>query len=207
MIDDYQYQSTPLAPKNEGLFGLGGQPSEGVRGFTGQTYDFGSNVISSNNSFTGGAAGAGGFGDGSPGSYVPLPDGIYGDMLYHNGSDWVVFNRPSSDGVLSIVAGNPTWITSNRNGSIIYYDSNLEAWLTIPAPLDENGTYVFKYTQGLLNWGSGFPDGINYGDILYWDGASWVTLSAPNDGTTYVLASTGGTPYWIATEECGVTTP
>ncbi len=41
MIDDYQYQPQPLPPKNEGLFGYGGKPNEGSRGFQGDIVDYG----------------------------------------------------------------------------------------------------------------------------------------------------------------------
>lgn len=34
MIDDYKYTSTPLSPKNDGPFGLFGNPSVGTNGFS-----------------------------------------------------------------------------------------------------------------------------------------------------------------------------
>ncbi len=152
MIDDYQYNSTPLPSRNEGLFGLGGKPSEGSRGFGGSIQDYGSSNI--------GSVGSGG-GDSNPysgsaglqQSFDPLPDAIDGDMLYYDGAlkSWITLEKPTSDGVLSIVGSKPTWITTNRNGSLIYYDGNLESWLTIPAPTGTD-TYVLGYKDEVLEW-------------------------------------------------------
>jgi hypothetical protein len=49
MTDEYQYQPTPLSSKNQGLFGLGGKPNEGSRGFGGSVVDAGANNISGSN--------------------------------------------------------------------------------------------------------------------------------------------------------------
>jgi hypothetical protein len=46
------------------------------------------------------------------------------------------------------------------------------------------------------------PDGENAGDLLYWDGEAWAVLPVPSGTDTRVLASNGGVPYWLATEEC-----
>lgn len=147
MIDDYQYQPQPLPPKNEGLFGYGGKPNEGSRGFQGDIVDYGGT----------GGGGGGGTQEGQQGPQGPqgppgpLIDGVQGDMLYHNGTDWVTFSKPATDGILSIVAGVPTWITTSNNGSLIYYDGNLNSWLTIPAPTGPE-TYVLGFNNNILEW-------------------------------------------------------
>jgi hypothetical protein len=46
------------------------------------------------------------------------------------------------------------------------------------------------------------PAGENAGDLLYWDGEAWVILPPPSGTDTKVLASTGGVPFWLETEEC-----
>ena len=46
------------------------------------------------------------------------------------------------------------------------------------------------------------PSGENIGDLLYWDGGAWAVLPVPSGTDTRVLASNGGVPYWLATEEC-----
>jgi hypothetical protein len=46
------------------------------------------------------------------------------------------------------------------------------------------------------------PDGENVGDLLYWDSEAWVILPPPSGTDTKVLASNGGVPYWLGTEEC-----
>jgi hypothetical protein len=151
MIDDYRYISTPLSPKNDGPFGLAGNPSVGTNGF--------SNSINDSQPRTQNISSGSGSGSGSGTQIVNnyytsgLPDAVDGDMLYYNGATnaWVTLNKPASDGVLSIVGSNPTWITSNRNGSLIYYDSNLNSWLTIPAPTG-TATYVLGYRNEVLEW-------------------------------------------------------
>jgi hypothetical protein len=145
MTDDYQYQPQPLPPKNEGLFGYGGKPNEGSRGFQGDVVDYGGprGIIGSNVEQQGP--------QGPPGEPGPLIDGVQGDMLYHDGTDWVTFSKPATDGILSIVAGVPTWITTSNNGSLIYYDGNLNSWLTIPAPTGPE-TYVLGFKDNLLEW-------------------------------------------------------
>lgn len=50
--------------------------------------------------------------------------------------------------------------------------------------------------------GDALPAGENMGDLLYWDGEAWVILPPPSGIGTKVLASTGGVPIWLATEEC-----
>jgi hypothetical protein len=52
-----------------------------------------------------------------------------------------------------------------------------------------------------LYW-QGFPNGNNYGDMLFWDGSAWSIVSAASSTGISVLASSGGTPYWIETESC-----
>lgn len=39
------------------------------------------------------------------------------------------------------------------------------------------------------------------GQLLYWSGDAWVTLDPPGGGL-HVLASNGGEPFWIETEDC-----
>lgn len=46
------------------------------------------------------------------------------------------------------------------------------------------------------------PTGENNGDLLYWNGEEWVILPPPSGTDTKVLASTGGAPFWLETEEC-----
>jgi hypothetical protein len=46
------------------------------------------------------------------------------------------------------------------------------------------------------------PAGENVGDLLYWDSEAWVILPPPSGTDTKVLASNGGVPYWLGTEEC-----
>ena len=145
MIDDYQYQPQPLPPKNEGLFGYGGKPNEGSRGFQGDIVDYGG---------TGGGGGLGQEGQQGPqgpqGPPGTLVNGVQGDMLYHNGTDWVTFSKPLSDGILTITAGVPSWIVASTK-SLIFYDPSLANWSTLGAPAN-TGTFVLGYVDGVLEW-------------------------------------------------------
>lgn len=106
-MDDYQYQPQQLPPKNEGLFGFGGKPNEGSRGFEGSIVDYGTS------SSGGGLEGPPGpEGPAGPAGSGSLADGVYGDILYYDGNDWVGFGAPSSNGtfVLGFVNGALEWV-------------------------------------------------------------------------------------------------
>lgn len=145
MTDDYQYQPQQLPPKNEGLFGYGGKPNEGSRGFQGDIVDYG---------LTSGTDGGGQQGPQGPqgpqGEPGPLIDGVQGDMLYHNETDWVTFSKPLTDGILTITSGVPSWIVAS-NKSLIFYDDSTSNWTTLGAPAS-SGTFVLGYVDGVLEW-------------------------------------------------------
>lgn len=152
-MDDYQYQSKPANKKTQWPNALGYKGSLELSGLAGRSSSaYGAGGGSSNN---GSGANTGAPDQGNTGTVIPvggvLPDGVFGDMIYHNGAGWAAFNKPSTDGVLSIVAGTPTWITASSNGSLIYYDSNLDSWLTIPAPTGPE-THVLGFKDGGLEW-------------------------------------------------------
>ena len=44
--------------------------------------------------------------------------------------------------------------------------------------------------------------GTAVGDLAYWDGENWTPLAPPSGAGIHVLASNGGTPYWLGTESC-----
>lgn len=64
-----------------------------------------------------------------------------------------------------------------------------------------NGADSEKNPSNFLEWKNVLPNGQSVGDILYWNGSSWSPLPSPSGGLR-VLASDGGIPYWIATEDC-----
>jgi hypothetical protein len=64
--------------------------------------------------------------------------------------------------------------------------------------LIENGTGEQGYAQRKLK----IRAGTEIGNILIWDGTNWVPLSPPSGSGLHVLASSGGTPFWIETEAC-----
>ena len=105
MIEDYKYTPTPLPPKNPGLFGLGGQPSEGSIGLSAS--------VSLNSIAGGGGQGQQGQQgqQGPPGPPGPLVSGSFGSILYSNGSAWVALGAPSGGTyVLASAGGAPYWM-------------------------------------------------------------------------------------------------
>jgi hypothetical protein len=152
MTDDYQYQPQQLPPKNEGLFGYGGKPNEGSRGFQGQIVDYGGNGGGGGDDGGGGIQGPQGpqgpeGPQGPQGPVGPLIDGVEGDMLYYGASGWKTFSKPNADGTLTIMSGIPSWITG-INGVLIHDDSG-EPTLRIPPG---TGTYVLGSVDGVISW-------------------------------------------------------
>ena len=47
-----------------------------------------------------------------------------------------------------------------------------------------------------------FPENPTSGDMMYYDGAEWVSLAAPSSSGTFVLSHDGSKPSWLATQEC-----
>ena len=76
MIDDYQYQSLNLPPTNGGLFGYGGQPSEGARGFAANFID--TSVNGGGNGSAGPQGPQGPQGPPGPGITLPSGSGVLG---------------------------------------------------------------------------------------------------------------------------------
>jgi hypothetical protein len=175
MIDDYQYKSTPLTPKNEGLFGFGGKPGEGSRGFSSTIVDAGPGSGSSGNIGLQGIQGIQGI-EGQQGPPGPLIDGQFGDMLYHNGVSWVTLPGANDRSILRMQLGTPPqWRPAPIGAGIVYQTDtdDLEALA-----------------------------GFTYGDMLFWDTNNWSIIPAAAGDGISVLASSGGTPYWIQTESC-----
>lgn len=90
--------------------------------------------------------------------------------------------------------------TSYGTGSIVITDcddqpTTLLEWEDGNVTTNENITFSAC---------GGLPDGVE-GDILYHDGYQWVTLNRPASYVTHVLAISGVTPYWLATEDCDET--
>jgi len=64
--------------------------------------------------------------------------------------------------------------------------------------LYENTTGMQGHAQRRLR----LKPGTSVGQLAYWDGSNWLSLPLPGNGGIHVLASRGGTPYWLETEEC-----
>ena len=89
-----------------------------------------------------------------------------------------------------------------RAGDITYWNGS--AWGTIPG--NNTTTGVLEQTNaGVPSWVSGsaaaplvFPTPTRSGDVVYWNGTSWITLPGNNSGTQVLSENASGTPTWIA---------
>lgn len=209
MIDDYSYSPRELPPKNSELLGLGGRPNEGSRGFGGTLIDSGSVGVSGDggggldgrNGDPGqdgltGATGPNG-GTGATGATGFLIDGQQGDMAYHNGSSWVTFAGTSFPALLLGENLSPSWFRPTETG-ILTSNTQTTEFSILP---NASNSILKTDNSNQLIW-QYFPDGNTFGDMLFWNGANWAIVPAASGSGISVLASNGGTPYWIETESC-----
>lgn len=98
-----------------------------------------------------------------------LPSGVQGDIIYHNGSNWVVLNAGASGRFLQTngAAANPSWESASGSGDVSFTDttgvnksiaSNYDID-TIQGNIDDlqdqlNDTAIF-YLQAIFGLGSG----------------------------------------------------
>jgi hypothetical protein len=62
--------------------------------------------------------------------------------------------------------------------------------------------YDVRYTKDGTRLTRLMPDGKKFGDLLYWNGKRWVTLSAPDSNQMHVLTATNSVLSWTATQDC-----
>ena len=88
-----------------------------------------------------------------------------------------------------------------RAGDIVYWNGS--AWGTIPG--NNTTTGVLEQTNaGVPSWVSGsaaaplvFPTPTRSGDVVYWNGTSWLTLPGNNSGSQVLSENASGTPSWV----------
>jgi hypothetical protein len=97
---EYEYESKPLPDPGLGRFGLGNATQWNAEGFFSKGQDGGGG---------GGGLAARGEMISSAGASSGLPSAIAGDILYHDGDNWVRLGLPSGKRVLMIDGGNPYW--------------------------------------------------------------------------------------------------
>jgi hypothetical protein len=89
-----------------------------------------------------------------------------------------------------------------RAGDIVYWNGS--AWGTIPG--NNTATGLLQQTNaGVPTWVSGsivtplvLPTPTRAGDVVYYNGTSWLTLPGNNSGTQVLSENASGTPTWIA---------
>lgn len=149
MGDDYQYQVQPL-PENKKYGGNASTDAE-LTVTNPDVYPVASTSLQ--NEFP------------IPDPYIPgtaggLPEGVFGDLLVNNGSNWVRLPLPNPQ-VASLLAVRvdalPYWIlpggTGNQNNDIIYYSSSEGKYVVKegPPPSDST-TYVLGIVNNVLTW-------------------------------------------------------
>ena len=117
---------------------------------------------------------------------------------------------------LSIGGGQLSITTNADDIEVTGNDKNAKITYTIG---DESPVDLVEFTDGLIINGSegsaptefnipipnpSIPDGLNTGDMLYWNGTEWVLLPAPDEPATSdginVLIHDGFTPDWNSSE-------
>lgn len=72
--------------------------------------------------------------------------------------------------------------------------SHVAGMLVYNTATDGDVTPGFYYNNG-ATWVSGFPKANAAGDMMYWDGSAWVSISAGQPGQLLQISSSGS-PYW-----------
>jgi hypothetical protein len=131
-----------------------------------------------------------------------------GDVLYWNGSAWVVLAPGAAGDIMQMGGANaPTWATvlgeaNGGTGQSTYTAGDLlyaSAANTLgKLGVGTNGD-ILTMVSGAPAWAapaSTVPNGSASGDILYWNGSSWTTLGVGNNGQ--VLTVVSNNPAWSA---------
>lgn len=132
---------------------------------------------------------------------VGLPSGVQGNLVYHNGTEWVVLAPGTSGQVLETqgAGANPQWndvsgLPSGVQGDVAYHNGT--AWVVLNAGTSGQ---VFT-TQGaganpIWATSSSFPSGTQ-GDVVYYNGTDWVVLNAGTSGHFLRTNGVGANPGW-----------
>ena len=128
-----------------------------------------------------------------------IPNGVSGDILYNDGSKWVVLNKESDGKFLKLDGGIPDWdnvdeLPSGVSGDVLYHNGT--DWVKLSK--GEDGQ-VLQSDSGLPKWaGNTLYDGWNKGDIIYWAGSVWQILPIGTDGQR--LKVNTDIPWWADPE-------
>jgi hypothetical protein len=140
MTDDYSYRSQEVTNQSSNPFALGSKSDSNSIGLTGigASNGYSSGSGANTGSFTSGGGGTSSFSGG-------LPAGNQGNLLYHNGTTWIVL-APES-GTLIMQDNTPTWLVGDF-GVVVHGDFSEPTLLTAP----EGGTYVLGSVDGEIKW-------------------------------------------------------
>src|SRR6516162_10502869 len=89
-----------------------------------------------------------------------------------------------------------------RAGDVVYWNGS--SWGTIPG--NNTATGLLQQTNaGIPTWVSGstvtpivFPTPTRAGDVVYYNGTSWLTHPGNNAGTQFLSESSAGVPSWTS---------
>jgi len=119
---------------------------------------------------------------------------VQGDILYFDGTNWVVLHPGTSGQFLQTQGGgaNPLWATSGGGTTDHALLSNL-GW-TVSAHTGTTGSLATFDGAGAAS----FTTGAAHGDTLYFNGTTWAVLSPGVAGQVLQTNGAGSAPTWVA---------
>src|SRR5258706_15775383 len=104
---------------------------------------------------------------------------------------------PQSEKFINYLTNQPLALTDAINSIFGVSGPNHSPGL-VPDPGATPGTSRFLREDGwqTLSTNSVLPTPTRAGDIIYWNGSSWVTLAGNNSGTQFLQETSAGAPSW-----------
>lgn len=111
---------------------------------------------------------------------------------------------PTGGGTFSTITGtetptNKTFVCANQASCVVRLTADVSGVLPYA-----NGGCNATTQGGCTN--NIFPGVTRAGDIVYWNGASWITLAGNNSGTQVLQETSSGVPSWVTISGTGTVT-
>ena len=105
----------------------------------------------------------------------------------------LVKNKPAKGSNDYPVAIKAVHLDENyRRSTLVDPNSTIPNSLLYEVQYDEDGTRIKRI----------FKDGMNVGDILYWDDEKWTPLRAVSSSTLHILGIKDNELQWVETQDC-----
>ena len=177
---------------------VGGEDNQatGSRSFVGGGY---ANSADGHFSFVGG-----GFGNTAQ-SYGESVLGLYATVGTGNANTYVATDRlfVVGNGTAEAARSNALTVLKNANttigGSLTLNGNGTDASITFPIGRGTSGQFMKTNADGTTQWGNAVEPGTAPGQMQYWNGTSWVTVAAGQEGQ--FLRYSNSTPTWVNLSE------